>query len=101
MIAGSTVRINDEDRQVLRRLAEDEGETMQAVLSKALDAYRRQRILEQINTSFEALRRDPGAWQSLEKERSEWDATLLDGLDQGERWNDDGHVVTVGEGERQ
>ena len=61
MIAGSTVRINDEDRQVLRRLAEDEGETMQAVLSKALDAYRRQRILEQINTSFEALRRDPGA----------------------------------------
>jgi predicted transcriptional regulator len=77
-VAGTTVRLTDETRAVLRQLARDSEESMQTVLAKAVEAYRRQRLLEQTNEAYAALRQDANAWNALLEERAEWDATLED-----------------------
>ena len=75
-----TIRISDTAHGVLRALAQEEGKPMLALLDEAVEALRRQRFLEQVNVAYAALRADPQAWETLETERREWDATLADGL---------------------
>jgi hypothetical protein len=80
----STVRIDEETRAMLRELAEKENDSMQAILRKALEAYRRERFLDAVNVAYAALRADPKAWAEELKERKVWDVTLLDGLEEDE-----------------
>ena len=61
-------------------LARAEGKPMLALLDEAVEALRRQRFLEQVNAANASLRTDPQAWEAVETERREWDATLADGL---------------------
>jgi len=75
-----TVRISDAARGTLRDLARAEGKSMLALLDEAVEALRRRRFLEQVNVAYAALRDDPKAWEELDAERREWDATLADGL---------------------
>ncbi len=77
----TTVRIRKDTRDLLRELSAQSGAPMQEVLAKALEAYRRQRILVETNRAYAALRKDPKAWKELQEERREWDSTLLDGLE--------------------
>jgi hypothetical protein len=60
-------------------------EPMLTECAKAVEEYRRRRILESANAVYAALKADPAAWQALQDERSEWDATLGDGLE-GDEW---------------
>ena len=53
---------------------------MSVVLNKAVEAYRRQRILEQANAADAALRSDPKAWAEELAERREWETALADSL---------------------
>lgn len=53
---------------------------MQAVLDKAIEAYRRQCFLQKANDAYEALRENAEAWQEEIMERETWDITLEDGL---------------------
>ena len=76
-----TTRISDSTHQVLRRLAERSGESMQALLDKAVEHYRRQRFLEENNRAFEALRADASAWKGEQAEREQWEITVADGLE--------------------
>ena len=76
-----TVRITETSHKMLQELAEQSGESMQAVLDKALEQYRRQRFLEAANADYAALRRNPEAWKGELEERKLWDQTLNDGLD--------------------
>jgi hypothetical protein len=55
---------------------------MQSVLEQALEQYRRQQLLEATNAAYAALHTDAEAWADLERERSEWDQTLADGLEE-------------------
>jgi len=88
-----TVRISDTSRNVLRELAAQKGASMQTLLDKAIEAYRRQLFLEEINKAYAALREDPKAWSQVEKDRAAWDATLKDGLALDEEWTENGEVV--------
>ncbi|MBI3978559.1 MAG: ribbon-helix-helix protein, CopG family [Chloroflexi bacterium] len=76
-----TVRITEETRAALWELARQTGQPMQELLARAVEAYRRQRILEQTNAAYAALRANPAAWQEEHQERAAWNATLADGLD--------------------
>lgn len=76
-----TVRITETSHKMLQELAEQSGESMQAVLDKALEQYRRQRFLEAANADYAALRRKPEAWKEELEERKLWDQTLSDGLE--------------------
>jgi predicted transcriptional regulator len=94
-----TVRISEAAHQMLKELAEQTGQTMIAVLDKALDAYCRKLFFEQLNAGYTELRADPEAWAEHLAERKQWDATLKDGLDPDERWTEDGRYLTPEEGQ--
>lgn len=77
----STIRISEESRNILRELSTLEGETMQKVLDRAVESYRRKVFLDGLNADFQALRDDPAAWREEEEERALFDRALLDGLE--------------------
>jgi predicted transcriptional regulator len=79
-LAYANVRITEATRGRLRSLAEREERSMQAVLEDAVEAYRRQKLLEQVNAAYADLRRDESAWADVQAERAAWDRTLADGL---------------------
>jgi predicted secreted protein len=74
------VRISDSAHEILREMAQIEGRSMQALLEEAVETLRRKRFLEQVNAGYASLRTDAKAWTAVERERREWDRTLLDGL---------------------
>lgn len=53
---------------------------MQAVLRSALEVYRRQRFLDEVNAGYAELRQDRRSWEEWTTERDLWDRTLADGL---------------------
>jgi predicted transcriptional regulator len=79
----TTVRITEDTHRALRELAQWTNEPMQQVLARAVEAYRREQLLHEVNASFAALRADPEAWAEEEADRALWDATLADGLGPG------------------
>ena len=80
----ANVRISPESRQTLRLLAREAGESMQAVLDKAIETYRREKFLREANAEFAALRSNPKAWKDELEERRLWDQTLMDGIESDE-----------------
>ncbi len=79
-MATTTVRIDEDTHRALRSLARETGENMQEMLSRAVEFYRRHRLLEQANAVFAALRSDAQAWRAECEERAAWHVTLADGL---------------------
>lgn len=88
----TTVRITEGTRTLLKELAAREQITMQAVLEKALEEYRRRSFLESVNEGYAALQADPAARAQIEAERELWDHTLGDGLPAGDTWIDPAQV---------
>lgn len=77
----TAVRITPKSWKTLKEMAEETGETMQAVLERAVESYRRQRLLEKANEAYAALKADPAKWGEEVAEREDWDAALGDGLE--------------------
>lgn len=77
-----STRISETALEILRELSGKSNESMQAVLERALESYRRQCFLEESNAAFASLRENSEAWQKEEEERAEWDITLADGLEE-------------------
>jgi hypothetical protein len=59
----SSIRTSVHAHALLRRLAKEEDDSMQAVPDKAIERYRRDRFLRDANAHFAALRRDKKAWK--------------------------------------
>jgi hypothetical protein len=57
------VRINPRAHTAIRQIAEEERESMQAVLDKAIERYRREGFLQSAKADFAALKTDPKAWR--------------------------------------
>lgn len=79
-MAGTQVRISESTHQLLRSLAKQAGESMQDIVEKAVEHYRRKAFLEGLNNDFRSLREDHAAWGEEEEERALWDNSLQDGL---------------------
>lgn len=79
-MGSTTIRITPEAHTILRRIAKQSGGSMQSSLAKAIELYRRQIFLQKANAAFDAMRKDPKAWQGELKEREDWNATLLDDI---------------------
>ena len=82
----TTVRITKGTRALLEELAARQHTSMQAVLEKAVEEYRRRCFLESVNEGYAALLADPAARAELEAERELWDRTLGDGLPAEDTW---------------
>lgn len=77
-----TVRITEETHEILRKLSERAGESMQTTLDKAIEAYRRHQVLREANEAYARLKADPKAWKKELEERKAWEATVADGLEE-------------------
>jgi len=87
MTATSTVRIRKSTLKALKSLSEATGESIITILDRAVENYRRDRILEQGYRDYQKLSvRDV---EEIKEETMLWDNTLLDGLDleDEEQWN--------------
>lgn len=91
---GMTVRISQKTHETLRDLAEQEHESMQTVLDKAIEEYRRTCFFADVNRAYAELQKDEEAWEELQAETAAWDSTLADGLPEGESWGEGGEPVT-------
>jgi hypothetical protein len=74
------VRVSEHTYRMIQDLAG--GGSMQAVITQAVENLRRQRMLEEANAAFAALRQDPVAWEQEREERERWDEALGDGLEE-------------------
>jgi predicted transcriptional regulator len=79
--SSSTVRITRDTSNTLSELAAATGRSKQDVLAAAVDAYSRQLLLDQTNAAYAALRADREGWDGELAERTAWEATLGDGMD--------------------
>lgn len=75
----STVRISKESIQVLKELAAREKTSLQTVLDRAIEEYRRHRFLQEANKAYLLLRENPKKWKVELDERKQWEAALADG----------------------
>ncbi|MFB2897042.1 hypothetical protein ACE1CI_29355 [Aerosakkonemataceae cyanobacterium BLCC-F50] len=76
-----TVAIGSTSYKTLQEMAARSGESIQEILDKAIEQYRRQKFLEEANNAYAALRNNPEAWANEIEEREAWDVTLTDGLE--------------------
>ncbi|NEP14503.1 MAG: toxin-antitoxin system protein [Symploca sp. SIO2C1] len=73
-----TLHLSETAHKTLINLVETSGETMQTVLDKAIENYRRYIFLVQANQAFAALRENEELWQEELAERGLWDQILAD-----------------------
>lgn len=81
MAASVMMRMREDTHRALREVAEAENSSLQDALARAVELYRKTVFFEQMNAALERLRSDPEAWTQELKERKEWDAALMDGIE--------------------
>lgn len=75
------MRITQVTADNLTQLAEMSGMSKQSILERAVDAFLRDQFLKKANEDYARIKADPELWALELKEREEWDATLMDGLE--------------------
>ncbi|HEV7704489.1 MAG TPA: hypothetical protein VGO46_09355 [Gemmatimonadaceae bacterium] len=66
------------DRDLAQELATQARRSQMDIVHEALELYRRQQLLADMNRDFAAMRRDGDAWSEEMVERDVWDLTLGD-----------------------
>lgn len=80
--AGTTVRVRSHVHATLRELSHELDVPIQDIIEDAIDAYRRQRMIEQHNRAYAAVKADPDQWRAELEERAGWGRSASDGLGQ-------------------
>jgi len=75
------IRVPEATHSILRELADETGQSMQEILSEAVEEIRRRRMFELANAAYTAMRENENEWQEELEERRLWDTTLADGLE--------------------
>jgi len=78
------VRISSETHSRLKAMASVSGETIGEILAKAVDAYRREMLLNDANRAFARLKEREELWKDEQNEREEWETALADALKKDE-----------------
>lgn len=81
MTATTMMRVRSDIHALARQLAAEDRVSMQEVLDRALQDYRRARMFAKANQGYAALRADPEAWAEELEERRAWDSTLMDDVE--------------------
>jgi predicted DNA-binding protein len=80
-MATTTIRVSEETREALRALAASRGEPMARLIARAVEHLRAEEFFAELDHAYERLHADAGASAEEGAERTEWEATLADGLD--------------------
>lgn len=81
MTATTTVRVRPDTREAIARLSERRGLAAADLLGELVARAEEDELLAAMNDDFRRQRADPTSWRRLAAERSAWEQTLLDGLD--------------------
>ncbi len=81
-MTSSTIRVDDKTLKIIRRISKEAGISMQEILDKAVEDYRRKQVLMEANEAYKVLRENPGKWKEEIEERQEWDTTIADNLEE-------------------
>jgi hypothetical protein len=77
----TTIKVSVQTRDRLKRLADEDRLTMDAVLARALDKAEETRFWAGVREDYARLQADPQLWADYVSELAEWDSTAGDGLD--------------------
>ncbi len=88
----TTVRISTSTRNKLKEIADQENTTLLSVLERAVELYRRQQFLQDVNEAYQTLQQNEKELAELESVYQEFDTTLSDGLSMDENWIKEGEV---------
>jgi predicted transcriptional regulator len=80
-MAKLTIDISEATHETLQKLAESSGESIQTILDRAIENYRRYIFLVQANQAFTAMKQNDALWQEEIVERQAWDCTVADGIE--------------------
>ena len=80
-MATTTIRVPTQVHLELRRISKAKGISLQEATVQAVEAYRRQQLLEAANAAYETLRTDSKAAEKYDDDPPGWDATLADDLE--------------------
>lgn len=75
----STIRINEDVKQILKITALQKGLSMQAALEEAVNLYRKTVFFEKLNAAYSEANKD----KEFRMEIEEMDSTLSDGMEEG------------------
>jgi hypothetical protein len=76
-----TVRIDPKTHAKLKKLARAKHLSLTEALARAVEAYRREVFLHEMQTGYAALQEDADGWSEELKERGAWEPTTADGLE--------------------
>lgn len=76
----TTIRLSDRIHSLLKKMAQEQGKTMQELFDEIVEKYRREEILRQHNLAYEQLSKQE--WQEEVQERQEWEGTILDDMEE-------------------
>lgn len=76
-----TIGISEATHETLQKLAESSNESIQTILDRAIENYRRYVFLVQANQAFTAMKQNDALWQEEIAERQAWDCTVVDGIE--------------------
>lgn len=82
MAPTTTVRVRPDTREAIARLSEQRGVAAADLLGELVARAEEDQLLTGMNVDFRDLQADPAGWGRLRAERSSWEQTLLDGLDE-------------------
>ena len=77
----TVVRVKATTHAALQVISKQTGKTMQLIVEKAIEDYQKKLFWETTNAAYAALHEDQEAWEDEKAERSAWEATLSDGLE--------------------
>ena len=80
-MATTTVRISEQTHRTLGELSEVTGRPMSEVLEQSVYSFQKELILDRSNAAYAELRKDGDAWRDFESERTLFEGTLPDGLE--------------------
>src|SRR4051794_18330986 len=93
----TTIAISEAALARLKELAGWANVSLPEALEQAIKDQHDWKFWDAVNAGYAALRCDPAASAEFEAERKLWDSTLLDGLDQSERWGEHGDTLPGGQ----
>lgn len=74
----TTIRISDETKERIAKLASSTGRPMTELLDAAVDALERKLFFDELNARYAELRDDPQAWAGIRAEREAEEGSLGD-----------------------
>jgi len=73
------VRIDPTAHARLTEVARAEHIPLSEALSRAIESYRREKLIQKMSADYAAMRANPEAWAEESAERALWDRSGLDG----------------------